>query len=110
MRKITTLTEGWRFLKAAIPVDTAMAYAAQGEAVTLPHTWNAVDGATTYRAYTKAANTWQAFDTVEGTETLFTDVTPGSSYTFTVRCIGTNGKNCSDFDHTGSTIEIPAAA
>ena len=44
MRKITTLTEGWRFLKAAIPVDTAMAYAAQGEAVTLPHTWNAVDG------------------------------------------------------------------
>ena len=40
MRKITTLAEGWRFLKAAIPVDTAMAYAAQGEAVTLPHTWN----------------------------------------------------------------------
>ena len=34
MRKITTLNEGWRFLKAAIPVDTAMAYAAQGEAVT----------------------------------------------------------------------------
>ena len=44
MRKITSIHEGWRFLKAAIPVDTAMAYAAQGEAVTLPHTWNAVDG------------------------------------------------------------------
>ena len=44
MRKITNINEGWRFLKAAIPVDTAMAYAAQGEAVTLPHTWNAVDG------------------------------------------------------------------
>ena len=44
MRKITTLTDGWRFLKAAIPVETALAYAARGEAVPLPHTWNAVDG------------------------------------------------------------------
>ena len=44
MRKITTLTDGWRFLKAAIPVDTALGYASQGEAVSLPHTWNAIDG------------------------------------------------------------------
>ncbi len=44
MRKITALTEGWRFLKAAIPVETAMQYAPQGEAVTIPHTWNAIDG------------------------------------------------------------------
>ena len=44
MRKITTLSEGWRFLKAAMPVETAMAYADRGEAVSLPHTWNAVDG------------------------------------------------------------------
>ena len=44
MRKITTLKDGWRFLKAAIPVDTATAYASRGEAVTLPHTWNALDG------------------------------------------------------------------
>ena len=44
MRKITTLSGGWRFLKAAVPVETAMQYAAQGESVKLPHTWNAVDG------------------------------------------------------------------
>ncbi len=44
MRKITTLTDGWRFLRAAVPYDTAVSYAAQGEAVSLPHTWNAVDG------------------------------------------------------------------
>ena len=44
MRKIIALTEGWRFLKAAMPVETAMQYASRGEAVTLPHTWNAVDG------------------------------------------------------------------
>jgi len=44
MRKITVLKDGWKFLKADIPCDTAMAYAAQGETVSLPHTWNAVDG------------------------------------------------------------------
>ena len=44
MRKITTLTEGWRFLKAAIPAQVAVHYAAQGEEVRLPHTWNAIDG------------------------------------------------------------------
>ena len=44
MRKIININEGWRFLKAAIPLDQALAYAARGEAVTLPHTWNAIDG------------------------------------------------------------------
>ncbi len=44
MRIITELSDGWRFLKHDMPVDTAMQYAERGEAVTLPHTWNAVDG------------------------------------------------------------------
>ena len=44
MRKITVLKDGWKFLKADIPCETAMEYAAQGETVSLPHTWNAVDG------------------------------------------------------------------
>ena len=44
MRKITTLTEGWRFLKAAVTVEQALQYAVRGEMVSLPHTWNAVDG------------------------------------------------------------------
>ena len=44
MRNITNINGGWRFLKAAVPAETAIANAAQGEAVTLPHTWNAVDG------------------------------------------------------------------
>ena len=35
MRKITTLTDGWRFGKSR---DAMI------ENVTLPHTWNAVDG------------------------------------------------------------------
>ena len=44
MRKITSLTTGWQFLKHDMPVEIAMQYAPRGEAVTLPHTWNAVDG------------------------------------------------------------------
>ena len=44
MRKVTNINQGWRFLKAAIPAAQAMEYAARGEAVTLPHTWNAIDG------------------------------------------------------------------
>ena len=44
MRKITTLTEGWRFLKNAVSAQEAYTAAARGETVTLPHTWNAVDG------------------------------------------------------------------
>ena len=44
MRKVTPLTDGWRFLKADIPLPQAVSYMAQGERVSLPHTWNAVDG------------------------------------------------------------------
>lgn len=42
MRNITTLENGWKFVQTA---DNAAAAAlAKGEAVTLPHTWNAADG------------------------------------------------------------------
>ena len=44
MRTITSIRNGWRFLKHDMPVETAMAYAARGEEVALPHTWNAADG------------------------------------------------------------------
>ena len=44
MRKITELSKGWRFQKADFSLETALQYAEQGEEVTLPHTWNAVDG------------------------------------------------------------------
>ncbi|MBQ9923580.1 MAG: glycoside hydrolase family 2 protein, partial [Clostridia bacterium] len=44
MRKITTISDGWRFLKADLPIEQAVACAERGEAVTLPHTWNAIDG------------------------------------------------------------------
>ena len=36
------MNENWKFVKTAI--DAVSAAAAEGEAVTLPHTWNAIDG------------------------------------------------------------------
>ena len=42
MRTITSLTENWTFLKEA--PDALCAASMPGETVTLPHTWNAVDG------------------------------------------------------------------
>ena len=44
MRIVRTIHDGWRFLKAELSAETAVQYAERGEAVTLPHTWNAVDG------------------------------------------------------------------
>ena len=44
MRKIININEGWRFLKDAVPAEQAVQYAAHGEAVTLPHSWNAIEG------------------------------------------------------------------
>lgn len=41
MRKIISWNDGWRFSKTSVvPVETPQGW----EAVTLPHTWNAVDG------------------------------------------------------------------
>ena len=42
MRNITILNDGWRFTKTA--ADAVDAAQAAKEPVTLPHTWNAVDG------------------------------------------------------------------
>ncbi|MBR5110885.1 MAG: beta galactosidase jelly roll domain-containing protein [Clostridia bacterium] len=44
MRNTKVLSSGWRFLKAALPAETVMPYRVQGEQISLPHTWNAVDG------------------------------------------------------------------
>ena len=42
MRTITLLNTGWNFVKTASgPLEAAQT---AGESVTLPHTWNAVDG------------------------------------------------------------------
>ncbi len=42
MRNIRVLSDGWKFVKQAAGVEQAMH--AEGESISLPHTWNAIDG------------------------------------------------------------------
>ena len=42
MRKITVLKDDWKFIQSGLSLEQALA--GQGERVSLPHTWNAVDG------------------------------------------------------------------
>ncbi len=44
MRKTTILRDGWYFLKAELTPETAVNSAGQGEKISLPHTWNRIDG------------------------------------------------------------------
>ena len=38
MRNITILKDGWKFIKADVSLEQAIASAGQGESVSLPHT------------------------------------------------------------------------
>ena len=42
MRKVVNLNKGWKFFKGEVSLETAINEAK--ESVTLPHTWNAMDG------------------------------------------------------------------
>lgn len=44
MRNIIKLSKGWKFLKHDMDVEDAMSNANRGEDVTVPHTWNNIDG------------------------------------------------------------------
>ena len=42
MRKILNINTEWKFIKEDIQIEKALDY--KGEAINLPHTWNAIDG------------------------------------------------------------------
>ena len=73
-------------------------------------TWKSVDGIGTYRLYRKANNgSWKGISDFSTTTYTDTDLTPGTKYTYTVRCVK-NGKLVSSFDSTISMtyLKIPA--
>ena len=68
-------------------------------------TWNAPAGAVKYRVFRKyGSNGWSAYANVTGTSYTDTKAVSGTTYTYTVRCIDTNGNYISWFDETGKTI------
>ncbi|MBR0161122.1 MAG: hypothetical protein IJQ02_07580 [Oscillospiraceae bacterium] len=71
--------------------------------------WGAVTGAVKYRVFRKTGTGGWA-KLADTTETSYTDksVAMGTSYTYTVRCITSNGSAfTSSFDTTGKTANVP---
>ena len=68
--------------------------------------WNAVSGAEKYRVYRKTGTeTWKKIGETTGTSFKDTKAEAGVPYTYTVRCITSDGaKYTSYFDTTGKTV------
>jgi len=65
-------------------------------------TWNASAGAEKYRVYYYGSKGWTKIADTADTSILHTDVTSGSTYRYTVRCISADGsKFTSDYDSAG---------
>lgn len=65
-------------------------------------TWNEVIGAERYAVYYKGSKGWTRMGTTTDTSYIDTDVSSGSTYTYTVRCLNSSGsKFTSDFNSTG---------
>ncbi|MBQ3330904.1 MAG: hypothetical protein IJG87_06980 [Ruminococcus sp.] len=64
--------------------------------------WNAVEGVAKYRVYYKnKAGEWKKMSDVAGTEYFDDDVSPGTTYTYSVRCINSQGYTVSGMNKTG---------
>ena len=86
----------------ATPTFT-VANAANGVKVT----WDAVNGAENYRVFKKISGKWTALGDTSLTTYLDTTAVTGTSYTYTVRCISSDGKTyTSNFNTSGKTIKF----
>ena len=72
-------------------------------------TWEKSTGAAKYRVYYKSADGWTKIADTTSTSYTWTGAKSGTKYTFTVRCITSDGKSfTSSFDSTGKTITYVA--
>ncbi len=73
-------------------------------------TWNSVAGASNYRVYKKTSSGWEAVADTNSTTYYDGTATKKQSYTYSVRCISSDGKTfLSGFDSTGFTINLSLA-
>ena len=90
-----------------VPVLNEVTNVAKGVKIT----WEAVSGAEKYRVYYKTdSDGWTKIKDVTDTSYTWTGAESGTNYTFTVRCISSDGKSTtSDYDRTGMSITYIAA-
>ena len=93
---------GFNFKTATVPVATPILMQTQNVNSGIKITWHPVFGATKYRVFRKSGNTWKSIGDTTSTSFTDTNVKSGSSYTYTVRCLSSDGKSyISSFDSKG---------
>ena len=95
-----TYTYQYQVPQLATPKITKCESTAQGVKIS----WNAIAGAYGYRVFYKGARGWKGMDNVTTNSYVDTDVRNGGTYTYTVRCVDSNGNFVSGYDNTGFTF------
>lgn len=74
-------------------------------------TWGAVEGAERYRVYVKTASGWKNLGSTTENSFVYTDVTGGTQYRFTIRCVNAADDTAtSSFNAAGWTttyVDVP---
>ena len=73
--------------------------------------WNPVPGADSYRVFYKTGDAgWKKAGDSYYNSFLWTGAKPGTTYSFTVRCLDSSGSYASSYDKTGLSVTTPAAS
>ncbi len=88
---------GWKYTFVATPSITKISSVSTGVKIE----WSAVKGASKYRVFYKGKSGWKGMDNTASTSYIDTDVRDGGTYTYTVRCLDSNGNFVSGYNSTG---------
>lgn len=90
---------GWKHQHSILPTPQFSVINDTSNGVLLQ--WNPVEGAAKYRAYLKMSNGWTKLIETDQTSFVQTGVKMGAKYTYTLRCLDSEGDFISDFNHDG---------
>ena len=102
---ISSYDTNGKTITASRPLATPTLISATSSKGTVTLKWGAVSGASKYRVYRKTSGTgWKHIADVSGTSYTDKSVSYGTRYTYTVRCLSSDGKTLiSSYDTTGKT-------
>ena len=95
--------------KYSVPISAPKITKISGGAGNVTIKWGKETGAVKYRVYYKTTGSWKKL--VDTTKTSYTwkKAKAGTKYTFTVRCITSDGKSASSYNKTGTSYTVPYA-
>ncbi|MBQ0098847.1 MAG: SH3 domain-containing protein [Oscillospiraceae bacterium] len=100
-------SNGYAFTtKSYYSVDTPKITSITQSGINLKISWNGVKGATKYRVFYKNGADWKTIETVSSSSTSYTwsGASADRAYTYTVRCVDSNGDWQSAYDPGGYTF------